>query len=160
LLSLLAEAMLVLAACLAAIQLRRSGEARMVPRPPRALVPWLVVLLGVAGALAFLVFVVQSLEVDPGRRYVVPNLWSVGMAFVVPLAAVGVTPRGLGAALLGGWGGGSAAGLVYNVVSYWAAVSAAVPSLIVSGCALLALLVLVVPLARSAPTPQDDQAPG
>jgi hypothetical protein len=154
-LTLLGGGMLVLAACLAGLALARMGEVRIVPRPPEGTLPWLVVLLGVAGAVAFFSQITQVPGVDfvPGRNQaftpsedLIPTLWTTALAFVVPACAAVAVPRQFGVALLAGWIGCGAAVVAYT--------SEVVPGLF--GFTLLALLVVIIPFARTAPASQAE----
>jgi hypothetical protein len=151
---LLGGGMLVLAACLAALALARMGEVRISPRPPQGALAWLVVLLGVAGAVAYITQV-PGQEFVPGRNQafvpkedLVPTLWATAMALVVPACAAVAVPRQFGVALLAGWIGCGAAAVAYT---------ADVVNGSVFGYTLLALLVVIIPFARTAPTSQAEQ---
>jgi hypothetical protein len=152
-LELLGSGILVLAACLAGFALARMGEVRIVPGSPQGALPWLVVLLGVAGAVAFF-SQVPGQEFVPGRgkaftpsEDLVPTIWTTAMALVVPACATLAVPRQFGVALLAGWIGCGAAVVAYT--------SEFVPGLF--GFTLLALLVVIVPFARTTPTSQIEQ---
>jgi hypothetical protein len=151
-LELLGAGMLVLAACLAGLALVRIGEVRVLPRPPQGALPWLVVLLGAAGAVAFF-SQVPGQEFVPGRNKaftpsedLIPTIWTTAMALVVPACAAVAVPRQFGVALLAGWIGCGAAVVAYT--------SEFVPGLF--GFTLLALLVVIIPFARTAPTSQTE----
>jgi hypothetical protein len=170
-----ANLVLVLAACLAGLTLARDAEVRLVRGPPQSALAWLVALLGVAGALA-LVFQDQSLWGT--ARSVPPTVASISltfMALVVPACAAVAVPRRFGVALLTGWIGSGAAFFVY----YYLAVDAArgqgfyisgfyirisrglyisSSPIIAFGFTLLALLVVAVPFARTAPAPEVERA--
>jgi hypothetical protein len=153
-LELLGGGILVLAACLAGLALARMGEVRIVPRPPQGALPWLVVLLGVVGAVAFF-FEVPVQDIIPGRgkafelgEDLVPlSIWTTAMALLVPACAAVAVPRQFGVALLAGWIGCGAA-----VVAYTYEVAPGV-----FGFTLLALLVVIVPFARTAPASQVER---
>jgi len=144
-LNFVAGMVLVVAACLVGIALARAGEVRLVPRPPHGALPWLVVLLGVASAVAFF-FQVRGQELVPGRGQafktaedLAPVIWASAMALVVPVAAALAVPRQFGVALLAGWIGNGAAGLVYYT-GFRNGLFAYI---------LLALLIVIVPFARA-----------
>ena len=149
----LGSGILVLAACLAALALAQMGEVRIAPRPPQGALPWLVVLLGVAGAVAF-ISQVPGQEFVPGRGQafepsedLVPTLWTTAMALIVPACAALAVPRQFGVALLAGWIGCGAAAVAFTT---------GVVGGSVFGYTLLALLVVIVPFARTAPTSQIE----
>jgi hypothetical protein len=158
---------LVLAACLAALALRRAAEVRLLRWPPQSALAWVVVLLGIAGAVA-LVFQDLNVAATGGTstiagEFLASSIWMTIMALVVPACAAVAVPRQLGVALLAGWilGGGALYLFSYYLLdsqrSYAAQGSGSVsPSLgptIVFGLTLLALLAVAVPLARAAASP-------
>jgi uncharacterized protein (DUF58 family) len=69
------------------------------------------------------------------------------MAFVVPASAA--VPRRFGVALLGGWIGGSASLFGFNT---------GVGAVLII-CTWLALLLVIIPFARAAPTPRVERTP-
>jgi hypothetical protein len=146
-LELVAHVILVVAACLAGLALARAGEVRVVPRPPQGALPRLVTLLGVASAVAFLSqFLEQDFDVAGDF---VPLIWATAMAFVVPASAAVAVPRRFGVALLAGWIGGSASLLGLNT-----GIGA-----VLLICTWLALVLVIIPFARAAPTSQVERPP-
>jgi uncharacterized caspase-like protein len=151
-LELLGGGILVLAACLVGLALARMGEVRIAPRPPQGALAWLVVLLGVAGAVAFISQVLgQEYIQGRGQAFVpkedlVPTLWTTAMALVVPACAALAVPRQFGVALLAGWIGCGVAAVAFNLE---------VGSVYVY--TLLALLAVTIPFARTAPIPQVER---
>jgi Caspase domain len=96
---------LILAACLAGLALGRVNRVHLLQRPPRDVLPWLVVLLGAASALA-LVFQDQHLATVGGPQWdtvEVPSIAVTVLALAMPAWAAAAVPRRLGAALLVGW---------------------------------------------------------
>ncbi len=157
-LQLAAMLILVLAASLAGLALRRVAEVRLVRWPPRGALAWVVVLLGVAGALA-LVFQdanVAALGATFGvtGQFLASSIWLTIMALVVPTCAAVAAPRQLGVALLAGWiwGGGALYLFSYYLLDnkHYDAAQANLGVPIVFGLTLLALLVVAVPFARAA----------
>jgi hypothetical protein len=99
---------LVLAAWFAARALARAAEVRLVRRLPDGWLPWLVVLIGVAGALALLTYnetIYRWLANDGVPREVAPSVWAVILGTAVPACAVALAPRRFGTAVLVGWAG-------------------------------------------------------
>jgi outer membrane biosynthesis protein TonB len=99
---------LMAAAIVAVVVLVRGHEVRFV-RPGRDPLPYLVMLVGVAGAIALLVQV-RGDQVIAGRdqTYVAdedlpPMIWIALVAVLIPVVAATVAPRRFGVALLAGW---------------------------------------------------------
>ncbi len=157
-LQLLADTVLLLAGFLAGLALVQGAHVRIVLWPLDGPLRWLVALLGVAGSVAFFAFVAQSLDSDLGRRFLVVGIWAGATTLLVPAAAAVIVPRHVAAAFLGGWAAATATNVVLDLLTYSDVVSAAIPALVVSACALLGLLVLVVPLARAGTAPQAEPA--
>ena len=88
----------VVAAWLAAIALKRSGAVQLRRPASDGAVVWTVVLLGIVGALAGLVSVLQSVE-DP----LIVTIWVPILAAVMPLCATAAAPSVFGSWLLTGW---------------------------------------------------------
>jgi hypothetical protein len=153
-LDLVGNAILVLAACVAGLGLARAGEVRFaLRRPPEGRLAWLVVLLGVAGAIALFLQIRGGFV--PGRdkgfspaEDLVPLVWSSVMALVIPPAAAVARPRRFGVALLAGWIGCGTAVAVFSTTLQRS----------VFGYTLLALLVVITPFARAAPTSGGGRA--
>ena len=146
-LQLASSLILVVAACLAGLALARATEARLVRRPPRSALPWVVILLGAAGALA-LVIQDRNLAGIGSRVILASSIWLTVMALVVPACAAVAVPRRLGVALLAGWiGGGAASYLYYYYLLEGAQIS--IGPTIAFGLTLLALSVAAVPFART-----------
>jgi hypothetical protein len=104
-----ADMTFLLAACLAVVSLRRSRDLRFSWRSSASVLPWLVRLVGVAGAAAFLLQVKDEAFI-PGfnggpqsGELTVPLIWITAMALLVPAVAAAVLPRSFGVALLAGW---------------------------------------------------------
>ena len=146
-----AEVLIIVAAVLAGLAVRRNGAVRLAPRALLARNPgqpaaWLVAGLGLAGAVAFLVQVSAQTEV-PGlgstsvaERLVIPLAWTTLMALVIPALAAAARPRPFGAALVGGWIIGSFAEIAF-VTPFPASVF---------GYTLIALAAALVPFVRTA----------
>jgi len=150
-LDLVGDAILLLAACLAGLALARAGGVRIVPHLPKGPLPWLVVLLGVVGAVAL--FQVQGRGYVPGvvdafkpEEDLLPLMWMSAMAFVVPVCAALAVPRQFGVALLAGWIGCCVALIVYYTGFQGSPF----------GYTVLALLAVIGPFARAAPTSQVE----
>jgi Caspase domain len=175
-LQLAAMLILVAAACLAGLALRRAAEVRLVRWPPQSALAWVVALLGVAGALA-LVFQDKNVAAPGGQfgstgEFLASSIWLTIMALVVPACAAVAVPRQLGVALLAGWIGGGGALYLFSYYlldyqRYDAAQQNAGPlggsaslislgPVIVFGLTLLALLVVAVPFARAAASARPD----
>jgi hypothetical protein len=108
-----ASLILVTAACLAGVTLRRATEVRLVRWPPHSALAWVVVLLGVAGALA-LGFEDRIVAGTGGHfgaagEFLASSIWLTVMALVVPACAAVAVSRQFGVALLAGWIAGGAA---------------------------------------------------
>jgi Caspase domain len=105
-----AHLVLLLAASVAGVALARSGAPHLRRGAPLGQLPWLMILLAAAGALALLVHVVQiGGTTDYPRRWVAYSVWLTVLVAALPVVAALVLPRLLGAALLLGWAGGAAA---------------------------------------------------
>jgi hypothetical protein len=158
---LVAHMALVLAACLTGVALARAAEVRLVRRPPQGELAWLVALLGCAGAVA-LIFHDRYLwhPWTPADRWLVaPSIWMTVMAAVVPACAAVAVPRRFGVALLAGWIAGGAAfyGFQYTWDHHqYGAPIDSIP-IITFGLTLLALLVVTVLFARTAPSSQVER---
>jgi hypothetical protein len=137
---------LTVAACVAGFAVARSGDARLVPRLPQDPFAWLVVILGLAGAVALFSQVHgQALLPARGQAFVpgedlVPLIWSSAMTLAVPAAAAVAVPRRFGVALLAGWIGCGA-----SVLVFYSGFQASP-----FGYTLLALLLVIIPFARTA----------
>jgi hypothetical protein len=106
-----------------------------------------VAFLGIASAVVLLS---QLLNQDfDFARDSVPQIWATAMAFVVPASAAVAAPRRFGVALLAGWIGGSASISGFNI-----GVGAALFI-----CTWLALLLVIIPFARAAPTSPVERTP-
>jgi hypothetical protein len=146
------------AAILAGLALWRGRAVRFEPRAladprRRQLAAWLVVLLGVAGAIAYVIQVARASYVPGLSPYItsqltVPLIWLTFVAVAIPLAAAAARPRVFGTALAGGWIGaglGEAAfltGFTTSVFSY----------------TLVALALVLIPFGRSVPPPGRPRA--
>ena len=155
---------LVLAACFAGLALARAAEVRLVPRLPDGWLPWLVVLIGVAGALALLTYsetIFRFFGKEGGSREVAPSVWAVLLGTAVPACAAVLAPRRFGAAVLVGWIGGGVAIFLSSfafVRGYFGTLDKGGRPIIAFGVALLALLVVAVLLARDDPTSEAEPA--
>jgi len=160
---LIANLMLVAAACLAGLALARSAGGRLVRRLPPGLLPWAVVLLGAAAALAMAVFALVARNAG-WSWYVTQFLWAAAMALVVPAWAARTVDRRFGAALLAGWAAGSLGTASFHVLLLGylrkQGDSFAVGSgpMIAFGLAVLALLAMAVLLGRAAPASNAEPA--
>jgi hypothetical protein len=162
-LELVARTILVLAAGLAGLALARASNVRIIPRPPEGKLPWLIVVLGGVGAAAGLVFVGEVpfaplFSADLTFWNVAPNVWDAAACLLVSAGAVAVAPRRFGAALLVGWIAGAAATVVFELITYYQALTY-IPALFVFGSTLLALLVVVIPFSRSGPVSASATTP-
>ena len=85
-------AILVLAACLAAVALVRAGEAHLQRRPPGRALAWLGGFLGVVGAVLLALLGLQVW--DATRNWsVAPFIWTAAVALVVSAWRATVVPR-------------------------------------------------------------------
>ena len=140
---------------LIAVHLARTREIRVEPRSlasgPAA---WLIVLLGATGAIAYLAQLAGRHDiVGFGQVYVNHELlagliWVTLMALVIPFLAVAARPRSFGVALAAGWVGAGLAEVIFLTGLKTS----------VFGYTLIAIAVLLVPLARTAPA--AEVAPG
>jgi hypothetical protein len=155
---------LVLAALIAGLALARAAEVRLVRLLPDGWLPWLVVLLGVAGALALLTYsetIFRFFGTKGGPREVAPSVWAVLLGTAVPACAALLAPRRSGAAVLVGWIGGGVAIFLSSfafVRGYFGSLDKGGRPIIAFGLALLALLVVAVLLARDDPTSKAEPA--
>lgn len=148
---------LMLAACIAGFALARTTKVRLVQRLSRDALPWVVVLLGVAGALA-LVF--QDLswvaEHNIQKPVEVSSISVAVWALVMPAWAAVAMPRRLGVALLVGWIWVGTAFCVYCYLYFGSLFynngGSSRGHIVVFGFTLLALSAVAVPFARTAPT--------
>jgi uncharacterized caspase-like protein len=155
-LGLAAGLLLVLAACLAGVV--RAAEVHLVPGLPDGPLPWLVALLGVAGAVALLLYGVRLHEKVDSTDLPPAALsfgWVVLLAPAVPILAAVLAPRRFGVALLLGWVGGGVAifssSLGFLLVAPSAhGVDISRGPVVAFGLTLLALLVVAALLARDA----------
>jgi hypothetical protein len=159
-----ANLILVLSACLATLALASAAEVSFTRRPAGGVLPWVVTVLGVAGALA-LVFLDHNLWAAGGslRKYeAVPSIWATVMAALVPACAVAVLPRRFGVSILAGWIGGAFSIFVYEtlLLNYSRDQGASISSApnVVFGITLLALVVAAAFFARTAPAPRPEPA--
>ena len=92
------------------------------------------------------------------RWYVMSSIWMTVMALVVPVCSAVAVPRWFGVALLAGWIGGAAAFLRFHYLwdRYRENGNVGSHPIITFGFTLVALLVVTVLLARTAPRPQVD----
>jgi len=153
----LAHVLLVLAACLAAYALIRAARVQIVPRALENVWRRLVLILGLAGAVAFFSEFFHNLigaNLSFGRA---PLIWGTAMALTVPAVAAMAVPRRFAAALLCGWIPAAAALTVFYVdvqqkTDYFSFDSYGRQSIFVAlGYTLLALLLMAIPFPRAAP---------
>ena len=105
-----AHLVLLLAAGVTGVALARSGAPQLRREAPLGQLPWLMILLAAAGALALLIHVVRiGGTTDYPRHWVAYSVWLTVLVAALPVVAALVLPRLLGAALLLGWVGGAAA---------------------------------------------------
>ena len=115
-------------------------------RIPAGVIPWLVLLVGCAGAVLLVVEVLNR-DVIAGTTAKVASTdlfalyWTATMALLLPAVAVITSPRTFSVALLGGW---LATGIAEDVFYTGAASS-------VFALTLLALLALTIAIAATAP---------
>lgn len=157
-----AHVILLASACRVGWVLARSRAARVRRRPQRGQLPLLVILLGLMGAVALLyqyrTFARAELEWLP-----LTTAWASVLAAVVPACAAAAQPRRFGVALLLGWIAGAAAVFGY----YYAYLTDVLDEsdwdigrapILIFGVSLIALLVVAVPFARTAPGYPDHDA--
>jgi hypothetical protein len=147
----IAQALAAVAAVLAGLSLVRGRVVRLEPRSlirrGRApLAAGLVLLLGLAGAVAYVVQVghaqhVPGLSADISHQLMIPLIWTTLAAVAVSLIAASARPRAFGTALAGGW---ICAGLGEVVILTGFETS-------VFGYTLVALALALIPFARTAP---------
>ena len=160
---LIANLVLVAAACLAGLALARSPGGHRVRRLAAGFLPWVVVPLGAAAAVAMVVFALVTSDAGWGW-YVTQFVWAATMALVVPAWAAKAVDRRFGAALLAGWAAGSLGVASFHVLLLGylrnQGDSFAVGSgpMIAFGLAVLALLVMAVLLGRAAPAGDAEPA--
>jgi hypothetical protein len=148
---LIAQALAVVAAVLAVISLVRGRVVRIEPRSlirrgRGQLAAGLVVLLGLAGAVAYAVQVGRAHQVPGLSAYIshqlmIPLIWTTIAAVLVAVTAGSARPRAFGTALAAGWIG---AGLAEVAFLTGFATS-------VFGYTLVALALALVPFARTVP---------
>jgi len=156
---LVAHLVLIAAACLAGFTLVRTADVRLTRPRPQSPLPWLVALLGGAGALALLFHDKKLWYVDSQFRwYAVPSTWVTVLALVVPACAAVAVPRRFGVALLAGWiaGGADLFGVLYLWDRYKE--NYGTTAIITFGFTLLALVAVTVLFARAAPGPEAERA--
>lgn len=148
---------LVVAACLAGLVLRKNRTAHFEPRQPRNLLTWAVAILGgiaaTVGAWALsgeLHQAARLAEVHPAtynadraRSYLVATVQAIG----VPVWAALVTPRRFALSLLGGWVGGAFA-IALGTFAWRRDVDESYGGVIVFGCSLLVLAAAGAVMAR------------
>jgi Caspase domain len=159
---LIANLMLV-AACLAGLALARSPGGHRVRRLAAGFLPWVVVPLGAAAAVAMVVFALVTSDAGWGW-YVTQFVWAATMALVVPAWAAKAVDRRFGAALLAGWAAGSLGAATFHVLLLGYLRKQENPlavgsgPMIAFGLAVLALLVMAVLLGRAAPAGDAEPA--
>jgi hypothetical protein len=148
-LAFVAQALAVAAAVLAGLSLARGRVVRLEPRSligrgRGPLAAGLVVLLGLAGAVTYVVQVghaqhVPGLSPDISHQLMIPLIWTTIAAVAVSLIAGSARPRAFGTALAGGW---VCAGLGEVVILTGFETS-------VFGYTLVALALALIPFART-----------
>jgi hypothetical protein len=145
-LHIIANLMVILAGSLVWLILSRSNTVRIPPAPPAGVTPWLVAVLGVANAAAFVFEILRANPIagldrqfDAGQD-LVGLVLTVAAAVVVPGIAALAVPRTFGVALFGG--------AIANAVAN-AAYTGFESGLL--GLTLVAMLVVIFPFAREAP---------
>jgi len=156
-LQLAANLSLLLAAGIAGFALARRSEVRLVQRPRQEILPWVIVLLGVAGMLALVFQDLKLANLDVFLRAApveVTSICTTVWALVMPAWAAGAVPRRLGVALLAGWIWVGAAFCVYCYLflGRW---HVSRGPIIVFGLTLLALCAVTVPFARQRQAPPN-----
>jgi hypothetical protein len=152
------EVAAVAAAVLAGFALWRAGTVRI---QPRSLVgrgraragAWLVIAVGLTGAVAFAIQLGGADQV-PGVNadittggVAVPLIWLTAMAVVVPVIAAAARPRPFGTALLGGW-----------ICAALGEASFLIGTNSVFGYTLIAMAIALVPFAWTARPDRDKSA--
>jgi Caspase domain len=135
--------------CLIVVHLARTRDVRIEPRSLAAgpAVAWLVVLLGVAGGVAYLTQLTGRHDyagfgsVYVNNELVISLIWIALMAVAIPFLAVVARPRSFGVALAAGWVGAGLAEMVFLTGLKTS----------VLGYTLIAIALLLIPLARTAP---------
>jgi hypothetical protein len=144
-LDLIANVIQLIAATVVLVTVLRRGSVRFTLHGT-GVVSWLVVLLGAGGAVAPF-FESQGFVAARAQDFVpaedlLPLLWGSAMALVLPAMAVAARPRPFGVALLAGWIACGVNGVAFKTgFETWS----------VFGYTLLALLVVIIPFARTAP---------
>ena len=164
-LQVVANLILVLSACLAAFALTSAAEVSLTRRPAPGMLPWVVALLGITGALA-LAFLDHNLwaaaAVPLRESELTPSIWATVMAVLVPACAMAVLPRRFGISLLAGWIGGAFSIFLYEslLLNYARNQGVSISSApnVAFGIALLALTVVAAFFARSAPASRVERA--
>ncbi len=143
--------LLLLAAGLATAVLVQTTMVRLSSRPSGP-VAWLVALLGLASAVALLLFTPKFSQFGFTWWEEIPWFCAGGIALVVPAAAALAAPRRFAVALLAGWIGGGAAFFLYSYLYVTAKVDQGYTddrvALGAFGGTLLALLVTAIWYAR------------
>ena len=155
---LIAQALAVVAAVLAVLSLVRGRVVRVEPRSlirrgRGQLAAGLVVLLGLAGAVAYAVQVgrahqVPGLSVDISHQLMIPLIWTTTAAVLVSVTAGSARPRAFGTALAAGWIG---AGL--GEVAFLTGFATSV-----FGFTLVALALALIPFARTGSPAGSERA--
>ena len=154
---LIAHLLLVLAAWLTVLALRRISEVRLAGRRPHGASGWLVAVLGVAGAVALLFHVVELADTGSfgwfGWWSLAPAVVLTVMALVVPLGVAVVVPRRFGVAVLVAWVGVAASVFLYyvDVLTGWYIRG----PVVVFGITLVGLGLAAIPFARTTQTPKE-----
>jgi Caspase domain len=144
-LALIGNASVVMAAGLGALALRRGGEVRVVLGAPKGALAWAIVILGLAGGIAFLSAHMPP-TTNPAITWRMASLWPAAVALVLPAFAVLAEPRRFGVAVLGGWAAsGTALFFMENRLLNRGDTG---PQLAAFGLTLIALLFMTILFAR------------
>lgn len=157
----LAQLLMVAAACLAILGVALDKDVSFAPTPHGRL-PWLIALLGIATALV-LVFRAANYGAIRGGWLAAPSVCIALVALAILGCASIATPRRLGTAMLAGWIAGGV-----SLTTHYAMVDQDIYSdgydldsgpTVLFALILLGLLVATTFFARAAPTTSDDRGP-
>jgi hypothetical protein len=135
---------LVLAAGLVALELASTPGVGISMPSLESRLPLLVVALGAVAAVGVGINLWSLILLQGFDTEVVPNIWGIATALLVPAAAAAIAPRQLGAALLAGWIGAGPIVYVYYYVGLRVLTSHDLAPVVLAGSAVFALLLIVV----------------